>query len=272
MVKKSEDRLESIHLRFQDGNLNEELRDGEKYVFSDLEMALNIENLLWKENDSVNWNLEGDRNIKFFFRMAKIKFFFTSKLTHIFNCLGFRVGTFPLSILGVPIFKGTPKASHVRPIMGKIRSKLTTWKSSLFSFVGRVQLVRSTIQSMLIHCISIYSWTISLTREIEKCIRNFIWSGDILKRKFVTVSWSKLCRPYNQCGLGLRSISTLNASSNMKLCWDILNSNEPWAMLLKSLAIKKGKHISHHISSSIWSSIKKDFDLVIQCSRVITDN
>jgi hypothetical protein len=66
--------------------------------------------------------------------------------------------------------------------------KLSAWKASLLSIAGREQLVRSVMQSMLIYSISIYSWHVTLLKDMEKCFRNFIWSGDIEKRKLVTVS------------------------------------------------------------------------------------
>ncbi|MCI10694.1 RNA-directed DNA polymerase (Reverse transcriptase), partial [Trifolium medium] len=101
------------------------------------------------------------------------------------------------------IYSGKPKACWLQPIADKIQSKLSTWKASLLSMAGRVQLVRAVIQSMLIYSISLYSWPSSLINHIEKCVKNFIWSGDIEKRKLVTVAWKKLCRPFAQGGLNL---------------------------------------------------------------------
>lgn len=72
--------------------------------------------------------------------------------------------------------------------------------------------------------LSVYSWPVSLIKEIEKNIRNFIWSGDTEKRKIVTVAWHKLCKPVEEGGLGLRSLRKLNEATNLKLCWDMLHS------------------------------------------------
>jgi hypothetical protein len=124
----------------------------------------------------------------------------------------------PFNYLGIPIFKGKPKSSVLQPIADRNKLKLSAWKTSLLSIAGRVQLVRSVIQSMLTYSISIYSWPSSLLKDLEKCIRNFIWSGDIEKRKLVTISWKKLCRPMDQGGLNLRSLISLNTASNLKLC------------------------------------------------------
>jgi hypothetical protein len=74
----------------------------------------------------------------------------------------------------VPIFKGKPKVCHLQPVADKIKLKLSAWKASLLSIAGRVQLVKSVIQSMMIYSISVYSWPVSLIKEVEKNIRNFI--------------------------------------------------------------------------------------------------
>ena len=76
---------------------------------------------------------------------------------------------------------------------------------------------------------TIYSWPISLLKDTEKAIRNFIWSGDISKRKLVTVSWKNVCKPLNEGGLCLRSLIFFNEEANMKILWDMLHSDQPWA-------------------------------------------
>jgi hypothetical protein len=88
----------------------------------------------------------------------------------------------------------------------KIKIKLASWKVFLLSYVGRCQLIKSVVQSMLIYSISIYSWPESLIKELEKYLRNFLWCGDLNVRKTVTVSWKKVCSPIDEGGLGIRKI------------------------------------------------------------------
>ncbi|KAK2426743.1 hypothetical protein QL285_025379 [Trifolium repens] len=181
------------------------------------------------------------------------------RLNLIVQLLNFKLGSIPFVYLGVPIFKGKPTSLHLQPVADKIKLKLSAWKASLLSIAGRVQLVRSVVQSMLIYSISIYSWPTSLIKDLEKCIRNFIWSGDTDKRKLVTVSWKIVCRPFSQGGLNIRSLVKLNEASNLKLCWSLLHSHASWAKLLRDRVFKKGRPINHHIFSSLWSSVKAEF-------------
>lgn len=180
--------------------------------------------------------------------------------------LNFNIGTLPFNYLEVLIFKGKPKASHFQPVVDKICVKLSTWKASLLSMAGRVQLIRSVIQSMMMYNISLYSWPASLIKQVEQKIRNFIWSGDQDKRKLVTVAWKKICRPSSQGGLNLRSLHSLNNASNLKLYWELLNSEKAWAKLLRDRVVKNGKIIQYHIYSSLWSSIKDEYQVILENS------
>jgi hypothetical protein len=125
---------------------------------------------------------------------------------------------------------------------------------------------------MLTYSISLYSWHVSLLKELEKCIRNFIWSGEIDKRKLVTTSWKKVCRPLSQGGWNLRSLVSLNKASNLKLCWTLLNSQSSWAILLRDRVIRNKKPIRYHVFSSIWSSIKEEYDVIVDNSVWLVGN
>ncbi|KAK2417490.1 hypothetical protein QL285_039786 [Trifolium repens] len=105
-----------------------------------------------------------------------------------------------------------------------------------------------------------------MIKKIEKYVKNFIWSGDVDKRKLVTVAWNKICRPFSQGGLNLRSLSNLNKASNLKLCWALFNSQTSWAKLLQARVMRGKKFIHHHIFSSIWSSIKEEVSLILDNS------
>ena len=57
---------------------------------------------------------------------------------------------------------------------------------------------------------------------MTKAIRNFIWSGSILQKKLVQVSWKKCCRPKEEGGLGLRDLSLLNKALLKKFAWRVM--------------------------------------------------
>jgi hypothetical protein len=111
--------------------------------------------------------------------------------THtIASITGFSHGQLPFMYLGILLFKGKPKAVHLRPIVDRIQRKLSTWKWRLLTIMGRVQLINAFISSMLTYSFHIYKWPSSLLIELAKSMRNFIWSGTIEDRKLCTVAWA----------------------------------------------------------------------------------
>jgi len=128
---------------------------------------------------------------------------------------------------------------------------------------GRVQLIKSVVQSMLLHCLSIYSWPVSLIKELEKWMRNFLWSGDITQKKLVTVAWHKTCKPLKEGGLRIRNLSNINETGNLKVCWEIVQSDLPLASFVRSRVIRNRKLINYHISSSIWSRAKHKLPIIL---------
>ena len=194
------------------------------------------------------------------------------RLLQISNLTGFSIGVLPFTYLGVPIFKGKAKTVYFQPIADKVKLKLSAWKASLLSLAGRVQLVKSVIHNMLLHCITIYSWPVNLIKDLESWMRNFIWSGDVEKRKLVTVAWHKVCTPTKEGDLGIRSLSKINEGANLKLCREMMQSNLPWAQFLRNRVLKNLTPIRYHISSSIWNGIKHKFNEVLHNSSWLLGN
>lgn len=49
-------------------------------------------------------------------------------------------------------------------------------------------------------------------------IINLIWMGDY-KKKVVTVQWKAVCKPLEEQGLGIRSLTEFNETAMVKLAW-----------------------------------------------------
>ncbi|XP_019438960.1 PREDICTED: uncharacterized protein LOC109344661 [Lupinus angustifolius] len=161
---------------------------------------------------------------------SKSKFYSTSsshrKIASTAQVLGFSAGSLPLTYLGGPIFLGKPRRIHLQRIVDKIINKLATWKGVLLSIRGRIELVRSVIQSMLLYSFNIYAWPSSLLKHIENCIRNFVWSG------------------------------------NIELVWEMINSNHEWAMFFRKRFGSNPTPSNRYFKSSIWYAIKANWHIL----------
>lgn len=93
--------------------------------------------------------------------LRKCRFFVGSiaarRLAEIKEVLGFQQGHIPFKYLGVPIFKGKPKVAYLQSIENRIKAKLAAWKGSLLSIMGRLQLINSVINSMLLYSFKVYA-------------------------------------------------------------------------------------------------------------------
>ncbi|XP_058742694.1 uncharacterized protein LOC131615239 [Vicia villosa] len=185
------------------------------------------------------------------------------------DLIGFKMAFPPFLYLGAPIFIGRAKPTYFLFVVDRIKLKLASWKSSLLSIAGRLQLVKAVIQSMVLHSIAIYNWPGSLIKKITSWMRNFIWSGDMEKKKLVTVAWKHCCNRVKEGGLGLRSLADINSASNLLLCWNFVEGKQCWSSLLASRVKRGNNFISYHIKSSIWSSIKDSHKHVMENSKWI---
>lgn len=78
------------------------------------------------------------------------------------SIIGFEKAQPPFIYIGVPIFIDKAKVKHLKFIVDHIKHKLSRWKASLLSMVGRLQFAKFVVQSMTLHSIKIYNWPVNL--------------------------------------------------------------------------------------------------------------
>ena len=189
------------------------------------------------------------------------------------SILGMTEGSTPFTYLGVPIFKGKPRCFHLQFIADKVKSKLEGWFGKLLSFTGRCVLLKTVICPMLLHSFMLYKWSMFLLYKLQKWMRNFLWTGDILKQKLVTVAWSNVCKPFYAGGLGLFDISSMNKAALLMQMWSLLKHSSQW-----STFVKNRYHINHLTASntykvsSIWWGYKVALAHIENNSRWIIGN
>jgi len=52
----------------------------------------------------------------------------------------------------------------------------------------------------------------------------------------------------------------------------LFNSDEKWAIIIRSRVFRDRKHVAHHISSSIWSSVKNEYSAILDNSTFLIGN
>ncbi|XP_019465442.1 PREDICTED: uncharacterized protein LOC109363643 [Lupinus angustifolius] len=94
---------------------------------------------------------------------------------------------------------------------------------------------------------------------VDKCVRNFIWSGDIGVKKLVTVACHKCCSQLDEGGLGIKSIKCLNKAALLKLTWDLKTSNLEWTNFFRLKFNCKSYNTPKYSKSSICPGIRENW-------------
>ena len=92
--------------------------------------------------------------------------------------LGCRIGTLPITYLGMPLGASHKSPIIWNPILKKIKWKLAGWKKLYLSKGGRVTLLKSTLSSLPTYYLSLFTIPSHVANEIEKMQRDFRW-GDL---------------------------------------------------------------------------------------------
>jgi len=96
-------------------------------------------------------------------------------LVHFFGC---GVDHLPSSYLGLPL--GAPYKSIAiwDPVVERFNKRLAGWKSKLLSRGGRLTLLRSTLCSLSIYFMSLFTIPASIASQLERLMRDFIWNSN----------------------------------------------------------------------------------------------
>lgn len=151
------------------------------------------------------------------------------------------------------------------PLIERIKKRITTWTARQLSFAGRLQLIGSVIYSLTSFWMSVYRLPKQCIKEIDQLCSAFLWSGPAMSSKKAKISWENVCKPKEEGGLGLRSLTETNRVCCLKLIWRILSQTTLWVMWIKRYLIRKGSFWSIKETSSLgswmWKKLLKYRDL-----------
>ncbi|KAF1862973.1 hypothetical protein Lal_00018817 [Lupinus albus] len=193
----------------------------------------------------------------------------TATLTGI---LGFSAGSSPFNYLGVPLFRGKPKRLHLQPIADRILAKLATWKGLVLSIMGRVELVKSVVHSMLAYSFHIYLWgwlagilnTYIDTSSIESVfsVCNDQWSSQVknvvttaIIHTINTVWFCKNSERFENKAISfLQAISRIKAATSLSGNSSKLMTNNSVSnfVILRQISVKQNFQRAPRIKEVIW--------------------
>ncbi|XP_038895791.1 uncharacterized protein LOC120083957 [Benincasa hispida] len=109
--------------------------------------------------------------------------------------MGFSLGSLPVRYLGLPLLVGRLRAEDYAPLIQRIIARIRNWAAWSLFFVGRLQLVRSVLQS---------------------------FQGSAMSQGGARVAWDEVCLLLGEERLGVKHVASWNQAAIMKLLWLLL--------------------------------------------------
>ncbi|XP_062089172.1 uncharacterized protein LOC133795731 [Humulus lupulus] len=189
----------------------------------------------------------------------------------ILNDLQLIEGVFPFQYLGVPLRPTKWKAEDCGIIIKKINQRLHSWASRHLSFAGRMQLIHSVLFGLRNYWMSIFVLPHSVTKEVEKMCRGFLWGVNGNRSKIHIASWDKVCLPKSYGGLGFKNGIKWNQANLAKFIWAITEKSDLlWVKWINSIYLKDVSFWSYELkpdTSWYWRKLCH-LSLRFTCSEI----
>ncbi|CAJ2642053.1 unnamed protein product [Trifolium pratense] len=137
-----------------------------------------------------------------------------------------KVEKIPFIYLGLPIGGDSRHLGFWKPMMDRLKNRLSGWKSRFLSFSGRLVLIKSVLTSLPVYALSFFKAPSGIISSIESLLIKFFWGGCEDFRKTAWVNWKTICLRREYGGLGVRQLREFNLALLGKWCWRMLVDRE----------------------------------------------
>lgn len=119
--------------------------------------------------------------------------------------------------LGLPLGLQKISTTQLQYMVDKMADRLPSWQARLLYRARRLELLRTTLLSMLIHAMMALDLPINTITTVNKICRGFLWNGrHKVNGGHYIVAWDQVCMPKEHGGLGVPNLPLLNSTLQAK--------------------------------------------------------
>ena len=135
--------------------------------------------------------------------------------------------------LGCQVGLDLSPEQQIAPLLLSIRKKLLFWSSARLSLAGRVVVTNQVLLATMWYITSCWIFSSSCIGQVQRLIRNFLWSGGDGQPARAKVAWAVITLPLAKGGLGIIDpVDQSRALLGKLIVRGLLPGSEPWKELL----------------------------------------
>jgi len=119
-----------------------------------------------------------------------------------------------------------------------LRGSIRDWQAGSLKLLprgGRLTLLKSTLCSLPIYFMSLFTILASIASQLAKIMRDFLWNSNDIGNGLHWVNWNEVCRPKQEGGLGIRPLHVMNEALKTKCLWRFLKEDDAmWKSVIKA--------------------------------------
>ena len=152
----------------------------------------------------------------------------------------FQEGSLPVKYLGLPLVTTKFATADCKPLIEALTARIKGWTVRKLSFAGRLQLIKSSLNSKHIYWSTHMILPKKIINKVEQVMRDFLWKGQEQGHGGAKVAWNKVAKPITEGGLGIKGLLEWNKAAISKLIWKILQprTTSSWAIWAKANLLK----------------------------------
>ncbi|XP_057720255.1 uncharacterized protein LOC130934731 [Arachis stenosperma] len=128
------------------------------------------------------------------------------------SVLGCKEASLLVKYLGIQLGANSRLVKTLKPIIKKVEEKLSTWKAKVLNKAGKLVLIKSVLNSLLVYYLSLYKMPKAVAEKLIFLQRRFLWSKEDGRLGIAMIRWEVVQAPKKLGGLGVGDAMVRNTA------------------------------------------------------------